>query len=163
MHPPEEALRHHSTGPESTGWLAAMLAPWIEPGDLILLEGDLGSGKTHFARALVRALAGDPDLEVPSPSFPLLLPYTGPVGPILHADLYRLAPDAAIDDLGLFEDPAAISIVEWPDRAPALEAMAHLRLKFDMLTEPDQRHITVSFNRIDAGRAESLARALTTG
>jgi tRNA threonylcarbamoyladenosine biosynthesis protein TsaE len=100
--------------------LGETLAGSLVPGDIVLLQGDLGAGKTALARAVIRALVADPMLEVPSPSFALVQPYAGPRGPILHADLYRLAAAGEIAELGLFDDPAAIVLVEWPERAPEL-------------------------------------------
>ena len=103
-----------------TAGFGAELAATLRPGDLVLLVGDLGAGKTTLARALIRTLLGDPSLDVPSPSFSLVQPYEGPAGPVLHADLYRLASAAEIDELGLFDQPSAIVLVEWPERAPEL-------------------------------------------
>ncbi|HEV7718814.1 MAG TPA: tRNA (adenosine(37)-N6)-threonylcarbamoyltransferase complex ATPase subunit type 1 TsaE [Arsenicitalea sp.] len=100
--------------------LGVALAKALVPGDLVLLQGDLGAGKTALARSIIRALVGDPAVEVPSPSFALVQPYQGAQGPILHADLYRLAAAGEIGELGLFDDPAAIVLVEWPERAPEL-------------------------------------------
>lgn len=108
----------------ATDALGRRLAPALRPGDLVRLEGDLGSGKTALARAVIRALSGDPALEVPSPSFALVQPYDTPAGPVLHADLYRLASASEIDELGLFDDPDAIVLVEWAERVPELAARA---------------------------------------
>jgi N-acetylmuramate 1-kinase len=92
------------------------LALWIRPGFVILLQGDLGAGKSTLARALIRSLAPDqPDLEVPSPSFALLNTYENTRIPIVHADFYRLTDAASIDELGLTDlvrDHAII--IEWP-------------------------------------------------
>lgn len=108
------------------------IAAGLKPGDLLLLQGGLGAGKTTLARAIVRRLAGDPDLEVPSPSFALVQPYDMPAGPVLHADLYRLAHEGDISELGLFDRPEAIVLVEWPERAPSLVSRANLNIRLDV-------------------------------
>ena len=110
----------------ATAALAAELAAGFGPGGLMLLAGQLGAGKTALARALIRTLAGDAGLEVPSPSFALVQPYALPPGPLLHADLYRLQNAEEAAELGLFDDPRAMVLVEWPERAPALFDRADL-------------------------------------
>src|SRR3569833_620194 len=101
-----------------TAALGARLAARLQPGDTVLLEGDLGAGKTTLARALIRTLAGDAELDVPSPSFALVQPYETPGGvPVLHADLYRIIDPREVDELGLFDRPEAVVLVEWPERA----------------------------------------------
>ena len=72
---------------DATARFGAQLATSLKPGDIVSLEGDLGAGKTAMARAILRALANDPALEVPSPTFAIIQPYDTPVGPVLHADL----------------------------------------------------------------------------
>ena len=104
----------------ATAVLGASLAQELVPGDIVLLEGDLGAGKTALARAIIRSLAGAPALEVPSPTFALVQPYDTPAGPVLHADLYRLGDPREVDELGLLDNPAAIVLVEWAERAPEL-------------------------------------------
>ncbi len=108
----------------ATGALAAALAPLLRAGDVVALEGELGAGKTCFARALISALpqpgptAGlEPAEEVPSPTFTLVQVYDRDPAPVWHVDLYRLErPDDALE-LGLDEAFAeAISLIEWPDR-----------------------------------------------
>ncbi len=105
---------------EATAALGARLARELAPGGLVLLEGGLGAGKTALARALIRTLVGDPLMEVPSPSFALVQPYEANGTPILHADLYRLGSPREMDELGLFDRPEAIVVVEWPERNPEL-------------------------------------------
>jgi tRNA threonylcarbamoyl adenosine modification protein YjeE len=111
----------------ATAALGERLAKELRPGDLVLLEGDLGAGKTALARAMVRTLVGDPGLDVPSPSFALVQPYEANGQPVLHADLYRLRDPREIDELGLFERDAIV-LIEWPERARDLLPAARWRV-----------------------------------
>jgi tRNA threonylcarbamoyladenosine biosynthesis protein TsaE len=111
---------HPSTSAQATEGLGESLASLLRPGAVLLLEGQLASGKTTLVRGLVRGLGGDPD-EVVSPSFVLLLTYPCGPGPVLrlhHVDLYRLADEPrALREIGLEEvlsDPDAVVAVEWP-------------------------------------------------
>ncbi|WP_235935593.1 tRNA (adenosine(37)-N6)-threonylcarbamoyltransferase complex ATPase subunit type 1 TsaE [Devosia aurantiaca] len=107
---------------DATASFGASLAPTLVPGDIVSLEGDLGAGKTALARAIIQALAKDPALEVPSPTFAIIQPYETTGGAVLHADLYRLADASEADELGLLDDPDAIVLVEWANRAPQVVA-----------------------------------------
>jgi len=109
---------------EATAALGAQLAAALKPGDLVLLEGGLGAGKTALARSIIRALVGDPSLEVPSPTFALVQPYEANGIPVLHADLYRIANPRETEELGLVDRSDAIVLIEWPERAPELAASA---------------------------------------
>jgi len=108
----------------ATEALGTELAATLRPGDLVVLEGDLGAGKTALARSIIRSLAGEPTLDVPSPTFALVQPYDTPDGPVLHADLYRLGDPREVDELGLLDNPDAIVLVEWAARSPEIVAAA---------------------------------------
>ncbi len=84
---------------QATRQLAVDIANSLVPGDLVTLSGDLGAGKTTFARALIRYLAGDETIEVPSPTFTLMQQYELPQFPLVHADLYRLSGSAELAEL----------------------------------------------------------------
>lgn len=111
-----EIITIELAGLSATHKLAARLARLAKPGDVLALSGDLGAGKTEFARAFIRTLT-DANEDVPSPTFTLVQTYVGKSGEIWHFDLYRLTnPDEALE-LGIedaFHD--AISLIEWPER-----------------------------------------------
>ena len=132
---------------------AGRLAPFLIVGDCLLLDGDLGMGKSTFARALIRARIGDPELEVPSPTFTLVQVYDGEP-PIWHFDLYRLSDADELIELGIDEALAeGISLIEWPDRGDGVLAKDSLRLTFS--EEGAGRRV-----RLTGGRAGELAAAL---
>jgi tRNA threonylcarbamoyl adenosine modification protein YjeE len=103
----------------ATAHLMADLALLIGPGDVITLSGDLGTGKTTAARALIRYLANDEALEVPSPTFTLAQGYDLPAFPLVHADLYRINQASELEEIGLSPLPeGSVVLIEWPERAP---------------------------------------------
>ena len=103
----------------ATAHLMADLALLIGPGDVITLSGDLGAGKTAAARAMIRYLAGDDALEVPSTTFTLVQVYDLPPFPLLHADLYRVSDASELEEIGLSPLPeGTVALIEWPERAP---------------------------------------------
>src|SRR5215467_12740797 len=104
----------------ATAHLMADLALLIGPGDVITLSGDLGAGKTAAARAMLRYLAGDEALEVPSPTFTLVQNYDLPAFPAAHADLYRVEDASELEEIGLAPLPeGTLMLIEWPERAPS--------------------------------------------
>lgn len=119
-----------SQSPEDTSDLARRIGVALQPGSVLLLEGPVGAGKTHFARSLIQSLLAVPE-DVPSPTFTLVQVYDAPSGEIWHADLYRLTSPDEVVELGL-EDAfeTAICLVEWPDRLGDLRPPGALTLTF---------------------------------
>lgn len=144
---PDDALVYFAPSDHETIFFAQSLAKIVKHGDLILLQGGLGAGKTALARALIRTLLDQPGLEVPSPTYLLVLPYggkkSGKKTKILHADLYRLNGSDDLEELGLFDDPETIIIVEWPGRAPELENHAAFVVSLDIPSGGGGRNITI--------------------
>ena len=131
----------------ATAALAERLAPRLGPGDTLLLSGPIGAGKTHFARALIKARlrAASRDEDVPSPTFTLVQTYDDGQAEIWHADLYRLSGPAEAAELGLdaaFRD--AIVLVEWPDRLGEEAPRDALRLAFASGRDEGSRRLTIN-------------------
>lgn len=117
----------------ATTRLAEDLALALKPGDCICLSGDLGAGKSTFARAVIRAIADDPDLEAPSPTFTLVQTYALRL-PLAHVDLYRIGSPEELEELGL-EDALGngAALIEWPERAEAALPDSRVMMRFDGL------------------------------
>lgn len=111
-------VRVEVSGEAATAAIAARVSLALKPGAILLLSGDLGAGKTAFARALIQAAQarfGAPE-DVPSPSFTLVQTYDVGETEIWHADLYRLSDPDELIELGLDDvGPNAIQLVEWPE------------------------------------------------
>ena len=121
---------------EVTAALGAQLSARAKAGDVILLSGPLGVGKTALARGFIAALghAGD----VPSPSFALVQPYEDLWPPVWHVDLYRIEDRSEIDELGLDAAGDAVLIVEWPERAGVGAWPEALRLSLEFGPDGDR-------------------------
>ena len=128
----------------ATHALAARLAALLRPGDAVLLEGPLGAGKSELARAVLRAAAGDPGLEVPSPTFTLVQSYDLPAGPAHHFDLYRLDGPEGLDELGWEEAREGIVLVEWPERLGAERPDGALTIALEPLADEHARRARLS-------------------
>jgi tRNA threonylcarbamoyladenosine biosynthesis protein TsaE len=122
-------MKLHLGDPEATAELAQRLnsvLPADTAGWTLLLDGELGAGKSTFARALIRAMGHHG--AVPSPTYTLVEPYELPGRLVYHVDLYRIADEEELRYLGWTELEDGLRIVEWPDRAPDLLAAADLKL-----------------------------------
>lgn len=137
--------------------LGQALAGLLRSGDVVLLDGDLGTGKSTLCRALIRAALGDPDEEVPSPTFTLVQVYDGETASYWHFDLYRLEnPDDALE-LGI-EDAFAdgVSLIEWPQRLGPWAPRRALTLSLTHVPEGGRR-VTLQGDAPWAPRLATLA------
>ena len=137
-----------TTSETETSQAGEALGRDLVAGDVVLLYGDLGAGKTAFVRGMARGVGANPD-EVSSPTFTLVQEYTGSSATLYHVDLYRLEP-AEIDDLGL-EDLVAgdgIVAIEWADRWKGRPDDA-IDVRIDDAGE-DQRRISIERSRSGA-------------
>lgn len=110
--------KYISNSVEDTNKIAEEFAKTIEPGQIVLLVGDLGAGKTAFVKGVVKALHGDPD-QVTSPTFTIVNEYSLDDFPIYHFDLYRLENPNELYNIG-FEEyfyGSGVCFIEWPERA----------------------------------------------
>lgn len=131
--------------------LAKCLAPFLTSSNLVALCGELGAGKTTFARSLIRFLANQPELTITSPTYLLLQEYEGKSCLLVHADLYRLISQDELTEIGFSEIiENAITIVEWPERCPGLIENADITIKFNMA------NITHDLSRIASLNAETI-------
>ncbi len=131
-------------GQDETELFAKSIAPSLGPGDVLLLEGQIGAGKTHFCRALIQSLLDFPE-DVPSPTFTLVQIYDTDISEVWHADLYRLSHVDEVEELGLFSAfDDSICLVEWPDKLENLTPSHALKLSFSLVPENENaREITL--------------------
>lgn len=133
------------TSPRATADLAVAIGAVLVPGDVVLLSGDVGAGKTHFTRALIQARLAAAGLaeDIPSPTYTLVQTYHDGVCEIWHSDLYRLGNASEVPELGLtdaFQD--AICLIEWPDRLGEFEPDRPLSIMIRTTNTPGERVLT---------------------
>ncbi len=153
-------IRAATKSVDDTRALAAEIAALSAPGDLLVLAGDLGTGKTAFAQGFARGLGVDE--PVTSPAFILVRTYEGRL-PLIHLDVYRLDQMQELVDLGIAEllDEGAVTLVEWGDAVTPGLPSDFLEVRLDTGTAPDDRLLTVrSVGRSWPPRADALRLAL---
>lgn len=137
--------------------LAKPMAMGLRPGDVVALWGDLGVGKTTFARILIQTLVGKA-VDVPSPTFTLVQAYDCPQGELWHCDLYRLKDPEEVYEMGL-EDAfhQVICLIEWPERLGDLLPRRRIDMVFKIVDD-STREITLKL----IGSHDALCTVLET-
>ena len=158
--PDAGSMRIENVSEDELALLASALAPRLRPGDFLALYGELGAGKTAFARALIRALVGSEHEEVPSPTFAIVQPYAGQRSPIHHYDFYRLADPSEADELGLDDAlTAGVVIAEWPERLLSRLPSDRLDIRLADGDDVATRHVTLAGQSAWTARLERFAAA----
>ena len=143
--------------------MAAKLAGALRPGDVVALAGELGAGKTTFARGIIAACAaeaGQVPPEVPSPTFTLVQTYEFPRAVIWHFDLYRIERPLDAIELGLEEALAeGVALIEWPERLGALLPARRIEVTLAFAGTEDARRIAIAAPPALAARVARSLRA----
>ena len=129
---------------DETANLARHIAPRLTAGDVLLLDGPIGAGKSFFARTLILDLLPVPE-DIPSPTFTLVQTYDTADFEIWHCDLYRLSTPYEVQELGIedaFQD--AVCLIEWPDRLGDLTLPDALTLTLSLTDTPEERHAVLT-------------------
>ncbi|MEM6588967.1 MAG: tRNA (adenosine(37)-N6)-threonylcarbamoyltransferase complex ATPase subunit type 1 TsaE [Pseudomonadota bacterium] len=140
-----DRLDLHSHSPDDTARFAAALAPLLDAGDTVLLEGPIGAGKSHFTRSAILQILSVPE-DIPSPTYTIVQTYLSPKAEVWHADLYRLGNAGEVHEIGLwaaFED--AICFVEWPDRLGTQAPTSALTVTLSPQAEEEDRVLSFSW------------------
>ena len=127
---------------EATKQLAATLAPYVRPGHVLVLTGDLGAGKTQFTQGLAAALGVK--AAVVSPTFNIVLSYEDGTLPLHHFDLYRLEDADELEDIGFYEylEGDGVTLIEWGDKFPEKLPISYLEVAI-RANEEGRRTVTV--------------------
>ena len=148
---------YRTSSVDATRAMAAAVAPLVRAGDVVLLVGDLGAGKTAFTQGLAAALGVDEPIT--SPTFTLVRTYQGKVQ-LNHLDVYRLETAQEAEDLGLGELlEAGVTLIEWGDTIVSALPADYLELRFAYGEQDDERDVEV---RIVGPSWSARQRALTS-
>jgi tRNA threonylcarbamoyladenosine biosynthesis protein TsaE len=150
--------------PEATRALAAKLAVWLQPGDIIALNGELGSGKTEFVHGLAQGLGVPASVPVASPSFTLVHEYPGRLF-LVHLDLYRLEdlPAELLPDLEEYLAGEQVVAVEWAERLAPLLPADFLEVRLEVLAENERRLTLVGHGHRGRELLEKFAEKIGPG
>ena len=144
-------------GVKQTRSLGRRLGKWFQKGYVVLLNGDLGAGKTAFTQGVGEALKVDS--QVNSPTFVLMTVHEGVI-PLYHADLYRLTSVSDVEDLDLVaQSSEGVLVIEWPERGIAVLPKDHIFVDFETLQINDERSITVT---VSGEKYGEIAKKLET-
>lgn len=134
------------------------LAGTLAPGDVVLLQGQVGAGKTSLARSIIQAMLVEAE-DIPSPTFTLVQTYDTHHGPLWHVDLYRLTSISEIEELGLFEAfDTAICLVEWPELLGLNAPASALTLTLAQSNAGQTRDLTLQATHPKWEKLESMAQ-----
>jgi tRNA threonylcarbamoyladenosine biosynthesis protein TsaE len=155
----EECIFIRSESPEATEAFGEALGSFLEAGDWLGLNGDLGTGKTCFVRGLARGSDVPEDSQVTSPTFTLLNIYPGR-HPVFHLDLYRLLSEDDLEAIGYYDlfIEEGLVVVEWAARIASSAPESHLRC--DFYQDGEAREIRVFWKEWSGERVERLRRCL---
>lgn len=136
------------------------IAMILRPGDVICLQGELGTGKTTLARAIIRKLADDSQIEVPSPTYTLCQTYDSTPA-VAHFDFYRISHPDEIDELGFEElSENGVSIIEWPERAAGLLRNDAIWISLDVCGDNFRQAVISASDRASAGLKDHNTNSL---
>ena len=161
-HKPIVLARFENVTPEKMDHIAERIALVCLPGDVITLRGDLGAGKTSFARAFIRSITPAPEVaEVTSPTFNLMQSYevmlaTGARDILWHLDLYRLEGESEADALGMEELEKHIMLIEWPEIIEKRLPRQRLDINIDFGRNDNERSLIIAANGTWPKRLASL-------
>ena len=154
-----QSFRYTLQDTQATAALGRQLGKIVRPGDVILLHGDLGAGKTTLTRFIAQGLEVPDDRYISSPSFVLMHEYPGRL-PLFHMDCYRLAGEEDIEGAGLTDyiGGSGLTVIEWPDRLGSLQPEERLDIMLEAVDETARTCILRPCGALWVSRIEKLSK-----